>query len=201
MGYWGCKWLAIKKHAEKLQYRQCAHQLFEVHVHTVFYSQGWHLFELLWLTNLSTMTVPYHVDYESFGTTFELKVLSVLFLFLDFLGKEGAPSWRKNWLWQWQGFRLDLCVSLFFSSNTYLASWHETNPILFWFCSVWTFDTETECWSVVEAKGDIPVLSFNLLYVLLCIYTYIPLELALELMQLCHWNKFPFHALHRYLIT
>ncbi|KAH9765672.1 Galactose oxidase/kelch repeat superfamily protein [Citrus sinensis] len=23
--------------------------------------------------------------------------------------------------------------------------------------SVWTFDTETECWSVVEAKGDIPV--------------------------------------------
>lgn len=115
------------------------------------------------LTNLSTMTVPYHVDYESFCA----------FLFLGFLGREGASSWRKNWLWEWQGFRLDLCVSLICSSNTHLVSWCETSLILFWFFSVWTFDTETECWSVVEAKGDIPVLSLDLLHFLLCICTYI----------------------------
>ena len=22
---------------------------------------------------------------------------------------------------------------------------------------VWAFDTETECWSLIEAKGDVPV--------------------------------------------
>lgn len=25
------------------------------------------------------------------------------------------------------------------------------------FVPVWAFDTETECWSLMEAKGDIPV--------------------------------------------
>lgn len=31
-------------------------------------------------------------------------------------------------------------------TNLYLILW-----------SVWSFDTETECWSLMEAKGDIPV--------------------------------------------
>lgn len=29
--------------------------------------------------------------------------------------------------------------------------------IIFGVCIVWAFDTETACWSLMEAKGDIPV--------------------------------------------
>lgn len=34
--------------------------------------------------------------------------------------------------------------------------WSSSN-CYFWLFIVWAFDTETECWSLIEAKGDIPV--------------------------------------------
>jgi len=34
---------------------------------------------------------------------------------------------------------------------------YEVALIIFLVFAVWAFDTESECWSLMEAKGDIPV--------------------------------------------
>lgn len=47
-------------------------------------------------------------------------------------------------------------VYLFICGNLLLVPYMRLNNH-FVFCIVWAFDTETECWSLMEAKGDIPV--------------------------------------------
>jgi len=76
---------------------------------------------------------------------------------LGFLGEEGTSYWRKNWSSKWPNFWLDLCVYHNHVVVTWYSCmiWNYTN--VFFAFAVWAFDTETECWSLVEAKGDIPV--------------------------------------------
>lgn len=59
-------------------------------------------------------------------------------------GSDRVSGWITLFLWLILSFiRMILILSLVFS--------------------VWTFDTETECWSLMDAKGDIPVTSFKLI--------------------------------------
>lgn len=38
--------------------------------------------------------------------------------------------------------------------------------------AVWAFDTETECWSLMEAKGDVPVKASNPVVQFNCVYPF-----------------------------
>jgi len=88
-------------------------------------------------------------------------ISSLLHLMINWqgiLGEKSTAHWRENGPRKWQNFRFNSC-SLHVIVLSCLLLWN-CSDYNFGVCIVWAFDTETECWSLMEAKGDIPVGNF-----------------------------------------
>lgn len=98
------------------------------------------------------------VGKENFGFSLSESLVCCPFL-PGFLGEKGSPYWWENWPSQWQNFRLH--IFLFTTVVIPICSLTWSYVIQTLASVVWAFDTETECWSLMEAKGDTPVICLH----------------------------------------
>lgn len=79
------------------------------------------------------------------------------------MGEECHSCWRENWSTFWPDIRLDSTVrfskecEFSFGQMLYFPICSRNIRNFISFIAVWSFNTETDLWSYIEVKGDIPV--------------------------------------------